>query len=211
MAEAAPAKPWAADFPKVTQFSTFTKMKQDKEYSAAKGGDSKAAARLIRNIMGEGAQKETSQQKKIRALMEKHPDATLLPVHAEEKAGRNEIPAMLAEYIAEKTGLEIDVDIIQTEKVGRIGSNAWYRMANRAKFGGGVQQGRKYILVDDVVARGGTFSDLRYYVENHGGEAVNMMSVGAGKFSTNIALSEKTRLALEERFGVKSLRNFLKK
>ena len=37
-----------------------------------------------------------------------------------------------------------------------------------------------------------------------------MMSAGAAQFSTNIALSEQTKLALEQKYGVKLLSEFLK-
>jgi len=64
--------------------------------------------------------------------------------------------------------------------------------------------------VDDVVTGGGTFGELRHYIESKGGKVVHMMSAGAAQFSTNIALSEQTKLALEQKYGVKLLSEFLK-
>ncbi|MDR1893875.1 MAG: hypothetical protein LBQ61_04180, partial [Spirochaetales bacterium] len=199
-----PGKPWPENFPNVTQMSTVAKMKAHGDYAAAKAGDRDAAARLVLDIMG-----GKGQQEKLKALGEKHPDAIVVGVHAEERSGRNAIPRVLSEYIAKATGLEVDTDIVQSVKAGHTGSDAWRRMANRAQFDGEVQQGRKYILVDDVVTGGGTFGELRRYIEMNGGEVVDMVSMGAAQFSTNIALSEKTRLDLESRYGVELLQQFL--
>ena len=200
-----PSKPWPENFPKVTQLTSVAKMQAHPDFHAAKAGDRDAAARLVLDMMGGKAQQE-----KLRALAEKYPDAILVAVHAEEQAGRNQIPRKLTDYISYVTGLEINSDIVQSGKVGRTGSDAWHRMSHRPTFDGPVEKGRKYILVDDVVTGGGTFSELRRYIELNGGEVVDMVSAGAAQFSTNIALSAKTRLALEGKFGVESLQQFLK-
>ena len=191
-------------FTRVTQLTTIAKMKSHADYKAAKAGDAKAAARLVRDMMAGEAQ-----QDKIKALAEKHPGAVLAAVHAEERAGKNKIPQAIADYISEATGLEVDTGIVQSRKVGHAGQDAWHRLAFRAKFDGEVKPGREYILVDDVVTGGGTFGELRRYVESNGGKAVDMLCAGAAQFSTNIALSEKTRLDIENKFGVESLQKFL--
>ena len=72
----------------------------------------------------------------------------------------NKIPRTLAAYIGYNAGLEVDTSIVQTEKVGHTGANAWHRLAFRAKFDGKVKPDKQYILVDDVVTAGGTFGEL---------------------------------------------------
>ena len=200
-----PSRAWPENFPNITQLTTVSKMRAHNDYRAAKAGDMEAAARLVRDIMS-----GKNQQDKIRSIAEKYPDAILVAVHAEEMAGKNKIPGKISHYISEATGLEIITDIVQTNKVGHTGENAWYRLTNRAKFNGDVKPNRKYILIDDVVTGGGTFSELRRFIELNGGEVVDMLSAGAAQFSTNIALSEKTRLDIEQQFGVESLQQFLK-
>ena len=209
-----PAKAWPENSPNVIQFSTIAKMKSNINYEKAKAGDRVSANNLVLDIM-----QGKEQQKKIRALAEKYPDAILVAVHAEEKAGRNAIPQAIADYIGKITGLKVDYNIIQTVFADRTGSDLGHRMKSRPKFAGKVQKGAKYILVDDVVARGGTFSEQRYFIESNGGEVVGMVVIGAAQFSTNIALSKDTKLALKNRFGVKSngeydmspFNNYLKK
>ncbi|MCL1981117.1 MAG: hypothetical protein FWG62_08605, partial [Proteobacteria bacterium] len=201
----APGRPWPENFPKVTQLTSVAKMKSHPDYEAAKSGDREAAARLVLDMMSGKGQRE-----KLRALAEKYPDAILVAVHAEERSGRNSIPSVLSEYIGKATGLDVGAEIVQSGKVGRTGAGAWYRMSHRPRFDGPVEKGRQYILVDDVVTGGGTFSELRRYIEANGGEVVDMVSAGAARFGTNIALTPQTRLALEDKFGVESLQQFLK-
>ena len=189
---------WYNESTNVIPFSTINKMKSNPNYEEAKGGNRDAAFDLVQNIMsGE------EQQKKMRELAEKHPDAILLAVHAEEKAGRNAIPLAIADYIGENTGLKVDDNIVQTVFASRTGSDQLHRLTNRPKFDGEVQRGAKYILIDDVVSRGGTFSELRYYIESNGGIVVGMVSIGASIYSAKISLSEETKLDLQKHFGVK--------
>lgn len=196
---------WPKDFPNVTSLTTISNMKNHPAYAAAKGGDVDAAFELTRDLLG-----GKEQQRKIKELGQRYPGAAVVPVHAEERSGRNKIPEVLADYVADVAGLEADTEIVQSEKVGRTGSDAIYRLAFRPKFDGQVKKGQEYILVDDVVTGGGTLSELRYYIESKGGKVVHMMTAGAAQFSTNIALSDQTRLALEQKHGIIELRKFLK-
>ncbi|GHV40014.1 hypothetical protein FACS1894187_20520 [Synergistales bacterium] len=198
-------KAWPKKFQSVAQIATIDKMKSHRDYDAAKAGDLSAAGRMVLDLAA-----DINLQKEILFLAKAYPDAIVASAYAEEQSGENAIPRALTEYIGELTGLEVSDGIVQTVKVGRTGSSSWYRMANRPKFDGQVQAGRKYIIVDDVVTQGGTLSELRRYIEANGGTVVRMVSIGAAENSAIIALSEKTRLELERRFGVKLLRDFLK-
>jgi hypothetical protein len=201
-----PSRPWPKDFPKVTRFTTFDKLKGLADYADAKAGDWKSAANLIYEMF---AGKTGKWQKKLVALAGKHPGAILLSVHAEEKTGRNQIPNQFAAFIAELTGLDIDYNIVQSERAGRTGAGKWERMILRPKFDGEVVRGGKYILVDDVLTMGGTFSELRRYIEAMGGEVVDIVALAGEPESADIALSEETKNRLEQVFGVESLREFL--
>lgn len=66
---------------------------------------------------------------KIRQFSQQHPNAIVVPVHAEEASGENQIPRALADYIAAIGGLQVDGAIVQINHVGRAGSGAWYRPA----------------------------------------------------------------------------------
>ena len=180
-------------------------MQEHADYKAAKSGDREAAARLIVDVT-----KNEAQHNILKELAERHPDAIVVPVHAEEMEGRNPIPSLLADYIGDITGLEVDNNVVQSIRAGRTDSDAWGRMALRPAFDGKVQSGRKYIIVDDVVTQGGTLSEMRRHIEANGGEVVEMLTIGAARNSTIIALSDKNKLKLERQYGVESLQIFLK-
>jgi hypothetical protein len=194
---------WPKDFPKVLQLTTIAKMKSHPDYTAAKAGDMDAAFNLVDAIL-------CGKEEKISALAIKHPNAMMVNVHAEEASGKNKIPVAIARWISIITQMEIDKDIVQTIKAGRTGSGEWYRLAFRPQFAGKVQIGREYVLVDDVVARGGTFGELRYFIELNGGKVVHMVAGGAARYSVTIAMSESTRYALLQKYDIMALKTFLK-
>jgi len=135
-----PANAWPKNFSNVTALTTVAKMKSHPNYQAAKSGNRDAAAKMVIDLMG-----GKEQQRKIKELGDKYPDAIVVGVHAEEKDGRNAIPKGLSHYIAKVAGLEITDDIVQTEKVGRTGSDAMHRLAFRPKFDGEVKPGNIFL------------------------------------------------------------------
>ena len=196
---------WTVDFPRVVQLTSITKLLSHKDYMAAKAGDIDAAYRLTYDILT-----DKKRLLKIKALKVKYPNAVYVGVHAEERNGKNKIPEALAQFIGNLTGQAVDTEIIQTVKAGRTGQGEMYRLAYRPKFDGHVQAGKEYILVDDVISRGGTFGELKFYIEQCGGKVVQMVAAAAGRFSTCIALTEKTKNVLIKEYGIVSLQRFLR-
>jgi hypothetical protein len=78
----------------------------------------------------------------------------LVPVHALETLGVNEIPAALAKYLARRIGASINDSIVQINTVGHTGAGGYHRLANQALFAGDVVPGRVYLAVDDFVGQG---------------------------------------------------------
>jgi len=189
----------------VSALSTIAQMKADKDYAAAKAGDTDAAFRFVRSVYS-----SPDHLKRIKKLGKDYPDAIIVGVLAQETAGKNKIPLAFIRRISELTGIEYDRSIFQINKVGRTGSGAAYRLANRPKFSGAVQAGRRYILADDVITAGGTLSELRNYIESHGGEVVHIVTGAAADKSTKFALSDKTRVELENKYGIMALKNFVR-
>ena len=212
-------KPWPDDFPKITALTTGEKMKGDGSvnayrengknplpiYDAAKHGDAESAVKLAKILIGK------EQKQKILGIAEKHPDAIVCALTAKEEAGNNQIPAGLRNAISDIGNLKNDKDIVQTNKVGHTGEDMDHRLAFRSQFGGPVVKGGEYILVDDFTTSGASLSDLRDYIEHNGGRVVNMLSYGVGRDSFQIALTEKTLLDLEAKFGHDALYEFLAK
>jgi orotate phosphoribosyltransferase len=193
-----PGKPWPKDFPRVTTLVNYNMMKRHPDYGAAKSGDNESAVRLISVFMGK------ENDKIFIELAKKYPNAILLGIHAEEETGKNKIPQVLADYISRVTGLETDGKILQSNIVSHTGAGQNVRLFNRPEFDGEVQKGRDYILIDDMVTMGGTFGELRHYIESRGGNVVNMISMSTQhENNKTIAPTDKTMLDLEKTFGIK--------
>lgn len=125
----------------------------------------------------------------------------LLPVVALEEAGVNRIPAVMAAILGDRLGLPVDCSVVQINTVGHTGATGWQRMARQALFGGCVQRGAEYVLVDDFVGQGGTLANLRGYLLAQGG-AVHAATVLTGKpHSVRLALTGETLERLRGKHG----------
>jgi adenine/guanine phosphoribosyltransferase-like PRPP-binding protein len=204
---------WPENFPKTTCLVPYTALRHSTDpeiqalYDRAKNHEDKeAAAQLIdRLVSDEGIEK-------IKAIASKHPDAIIAPIHAVEGRGKNAIPSSLAVFIGETGNFEVDTNIVQSNTVSKTGAKStWYRFARRAAFEGAVKEGRDYILVDDVISAGGTFSEFRQFIEQNGGRVVDTITManGAKSLDAHLAVTPGHVLELENKYGVESLRQFL--
>ncbi|MDR1909472.1 MAG: phosphoribosyltransferase [Spirochaetaceae bacterium] len=205
---------WDENFPKVMRFvdlqnvcaKPWKLLFNHPDYDAAKNHeDRQAAARLVKSLLD-----TPDNIKQLKSLKTSFPDAIVVPVRAVEAGGKNRIPEMLAEYISKKTGLQVDTTIIQANQVFRTGSDPWHRFAFRPEFDGEVQNRRNYILVDDVFAFGGSFSELRRHIEKNGGKAVQTAAMALGGHGGEIALSSAMRVKLLDTHGEQPLSSFMK-
>jgi proteasome lid subunit RPN8/RPN11 len=204
---------WPEPFPPVTHFideqdnpKPWIILMDHPDYEAAKNHeDLDAAQRLVRRFLDTPWARNC-----LENIIREYPGAIITAIHAAEKNGKNKIPVTLAHNIAEITGLEEDDSIIQTNLVKRTGNDAIYRLAFRPQFDGQVRTNRGYILIDDVFSNGGSFSELRQYIIRQGGNVLHTASMTTGGHGNVIALSPKTRLDLEHKFGVESLIDFCK-
>lgn len=55
--------------------------------------------------------------------------ALVLPVLAVEATGNNKIPLAMAEVLADRLELDVELGIVQREKVGRTGAGSDHRLA----------------------------------------------------------------------------------
>jgi hypothetical protein len=206
---------WEKDFPRVMHFfdrknlyrvpSILLKDKEKfPDYHAAKWDeDLFAAIRLVKSIVN-----TPENIIQLHELKHKHPDAILTAVIAEEAGGKNKLPIALMAYIANKVGFKVDMNIVQSNKVCHTGADAWHRMAFRPKFDGKVKSGYQYILIDDVCAHGGTFSEMRYYIEKRGGHVVHTAALALGGHGDQLASPPKLRGKLVDKFGANNLKFF---
>ena len=204
---------WESNFPQVISFvksadniSSFVFLKAHPDYHAAKYcEDRDAALRLVYHFL------ETSEnQNKLKLLSHDYLHSIIVPIHAIEAGGKNRIPEILAEYIGKCTDLEVNYNIIQTNKVFRSGADEWYRFAFRPTFSGEVKKNHNYILVDDIFSLGGSLNELRLFIESKGGSVVQAITMATGKSGNEIALNPKTLKSLIDKYGDNTLSSFLK-
>lgn len=149
-------------------------------HERAKAGDIEAAEELVNAV---------AKPEKVKALAEQHPNAKVAFVHAEEATGRNQIPAQYA-GLFEDAGLSL-ADIVQTNKPAHTGSDRLGRFVRRSRFGGDVEAGAEYIIVDDHVTMGSTLRDLKDYIESKGGKVVAVSTLTASAGGTKLRPTEE--------------------
>jgi hypothetical protein len=95
-------------------------VKQHSSYAAAKSGDVDAAFDLVLKTINE---------KVVDSLSEllKNDIPILISVHAEEAAGINAIPEVMADFLSYMLGLEIEKSVVQANVVNHTGAGGFNR------------------------------------------------------------------------------------
>ena len=184
--------PWPKDFPKVTVHTTIPKLRNHPDYAAAKAGDRRSAARVVADLV---------KTERIIQLGKAHPNAIVVPVHAEEASGRNAIPEAYAERIGRITGLEVDSGIVQSARAYHTDKGARHRLISQAEFDGPVKAVRDYIIVDDVITMGGTINALRNHIIRNGGKVAGVTTLTFSRGGNILSLQPGTLAQLRARFG----------
>lgn len=185
--------PWG-DFPKVVRNGDLGSLAKEPSYLLAKQGDIDAALTLVSSLITNDTISQLTT-----LLGESKP--RIVPVLALEETGANKIPVAMAAVLAVSLGLELETDIVQTEKVYRTGAGADHRLAFNPSFEGNVVAGDKYIVVDDTLAMGGTLASLRGYIENKGGKVVAASVMSAHEGALELAINPKMLAAIIHKHG----------
>ncbi|WP_159917913.1 PLxRFG domain-containing protein [Pantoea sp. 18069] len=163
------------------------------DYASAKGGDIEAAVRLAQDLV------TPELEAKVRAAIG---DAKprVVPVAAEEAAGRNKIPRAAAEVLAMRLGLETASGIVQANRARRTGLDGLDRIFAPVDFAGTVEPG-PYLLVDDTLTQGGTFAALASHIREGGGTVAGVIALTGKQYSATIQPSSETLTALRQKHG----------
>jgi hypothetical protein len=149
-------------------------------YTAAKTGDVSAADVLVAGVISAEAVDA------IRAALT-GPTVELVPIHALESEGVNEIPAALATELSGRLALRVNRSIVQLNSVGHTGASGFWRLAHQALFSGIVERGKRYFLIDDFIGQGGTLANLIGYIHSQGGVVVGATVLTGKPYSANLA------------------------
>lgn len=185
--------PWN-DFPAALIHAPESVVKQHPDYAAAKAGDVAAAVRLVADTLDESA---------VARLRELAGNAVprLVGVHAVEGQSVNVIPVALAATLAQHLAWPVETGIIQINRAGHTGADGYHRLATPALFGGKVDSGASYVLVDDFLGQGGTLANLRGHIEDSGGSVVAATVLTGKPYSATLKASSTTLEKLREKHG----------
>lgn len=185
--------PWDSNFPLVDIHATESSVKKHLAYHQAKMGDRASSMKLVDELVNHeciATLKRYSAQSPI-----------IVPVYGIEGASVNSIPMALSVYISERLEFDLLTDIVQISKAGHTGASGWWRLRSPALFNGEVNAGRNYILVDDFIGLGGTYANLRGYIEIHGGKVLHAQALTGKPYSAILALQNETLKTLRDKYG----------
>ncbi|WP_238157610.1 hypothetical protein [Aeromonas salmonicida] len=185
--------PWREGFPEVILHGRLGDATSHPDYEAAKGGDDAAARRLVHDVLSPDAIKQ------FKGLIGDR-SAIALGVHAEEAVSRNAIPQAMADVLGKVLGIEVDLDIVQSAKVGRTAQDGFGRLANQPSFDGPVRTDKPYLIMDDTLTQGGTLANLKGYIEFRGGEVLAATALTGKQYSAKIAIDSSTLEQLRDQY-----------
>ena len=184
-------------FPDAVLLARERETKQHPEYTAAKSGDAKAAARLVHALTDEAG------LDRVRVLIGQGGGAqpVLVSAHAYERDGVNAIPAALSALLSERLGVRFDTGIVQTNVVWHTGADGYGRLARQAAFEGEVASGREYVMVDDFVGQGGTLANLRGWIEKREGKVIGAVTLTGKAYSAALNPTKEQLHELRRKHG----------
>ncbi|WP_120967051.1 phosphoribosyltransferase [Comamonas sp. lk] len=163
------------------------------DYAAAKSGDIEAAFRLAQDIV------TPDLVAKVRAVIgDSKP--LVVPVAAEEATGRNRIPVAAAGVLAQRLGLSTTGAIVQANRAHRTGMDGLDRIFAPVDFAGAVEA-KPYLLVDDTLTQGGTFTALASHIREGGGTVAGVIALTGKQYSAKIQPSAATLASLRQKHG----------
>ncbi|HEX8614226.1 MAG TPA: phosphoribosyltransferase [Telluria sp.] len=168
-------------------------MKQHRAYIPAKAGDAQAAMSLVMDTISDQA---------IETLID-IADAwkpVLISVHAEERAGVNAIPEVLADVLSQLIGWEVEKDVVQANVVNHTGASGFSRLAKQAFFEGAISPA-VYVIVDDFIGQGGTIVNLRGHVHRQGGRVLCATTLTGKPHSALVCQSAEQLNELRNKHG----------
>ncbi len=192
-----PRDTWDA-FPDVVLLAPEPAVKKHPRYKAAKEGSIAEAAALVEALVDEDGFAA------VRKLVDENCKSrlpVLVAAHAYESGGVNAIPSALAELFSERFDLDFQTSVIQANVVSHTGAGGYGRLARQARFKGGIESGRKYLMVDDFIGQGGTLANLRGWIRKQGGKVVGAVALTGKPYSAKLKLSQEQLDELRQRHG----------
>lgn len=182
-----------AMIPDVLIGSTLGSASSHPDYPAAKAGNVDAAMRLALDLVTPELVAKVKKQIGVAR-------PRVVPVTAEEAAGRNKIPMAASAVLAGQLGLDVETGIVQANRAHRTGMDGLDRIFAPVDFAGVVKPG-PYLLVDDTLTQGGTFAALASHIREGGGTVAGVIALTGKQYSATIQPSPETLASLRQKHG----------
>ena len=192
-----PRDPWDV-FPAVVLLAPEPVVKKHPHYKAAKAGSIAEAAALVDALVDEAGFAA------VRKLIDENCESggpVLVSAHAYERENVNAIPEALATRLSERLEINSETAVVQANVVSHTGAGGYGRLARQARFEGGVESGREYVMVDDFIGQGGTLANLRGWIRKQGGKVVGAVALTGKPYSAKLKLSQEQLDELRQRHG----------
>ena len=170
-----------------------SKLKAHPDYAAAKAGDPAAAIRVVEDVVDD---KTISKAREAFGT-----DVIYVPVFARERAGTNKLPIATAAVLASATGAQVRYDILQTNEAFHTGAKAMERIVSRPRFDGPIEEGARYVVVDDVTVMGSTLAELADHIVSNGGEVVGNVTLVNASREPELVPDPALLSRIQRRFG----------
>lgn len=185
---------WQNDFSKVVLNAALGDASKHPYYVAAKNGDLDAALILAIDLVNQNAV-----EKLATIIQNKKP--LLVPVHAEEAISINRIPLAYAIILGKTLDLPVELNVVQSAKVSRTGSDGFSRLAFPPPFSGVPSAKADYaIILDDTLTQGGTLANLRGYLGQFEIQTLVATTLTGKNYSSTLAITDVTLNTLQENY-----------
>lgn len=178
------------------------------DYEAAKrGGDMDAAFRVVKSSMD---RLYITRMKMMLATLRERGIENPILVAPYKQHSQNMLARAAAVYLGKELGLEVDTNILETDKVSRKELSKLGRIFTPATFEGTSKKGRWYIGVDDNMISGSTFADLRGHLVGQGSRFAFACALATPDgHNTNLNVSPEQVLLLKSGLS-ESIRGWMK-
>ncbi len=167
--------PWRPGDPLVEAHTDYARLKRHALYEAAKrGADADAAAELCWAVVKEelivGWHRQYADLQR--------PPIIVAPAVA-LGATSNALARTFARWLGDQIECPVEIEIIQSNAAVRrdLIPGGYKRLVLEPLYEGPVEEGREYILADDMCSWGGTLASLRGFLIERGGAVVTMTSL----------------------------------
>lgn len=185
---------WEQSFPKVILNAALGDASKHSHYLAAKSGDLDAALILATDLISRKAMTQLAEI--IRGK-----ETLFVPVHAEEAISINRIPLAYAMVLGREFKLPVELNVVQSAKVSRTGSDGFSRLAFPPPFSGQISINTDYaVVLDDTLTQGGTLANLRGYIAQFGIQTLAATTLTGKNYSSTLAITDLTLKLLRENY-----------